>query len=287
MLKISVIVTTYNRPEALTLVLQALAAQEYPCFPQPKQSQLFTKHHQQSPFEVIIADDGSSCATTRLIRDIQPYLPYPLRHVWQENQGFRAAKIRNRAIAAAQGNYLIFLDGDCIPLTDFISKHSQLAESDCFVTGNRILLSKNLTEQVIHQQLPVWYWHSLQWLLPYFRHDINRLSPLIRLPDSFLRKYCAQTWQGAKTCNLAVWREAILKVNGFNEEFQGWGYEDADLVVRLLSQGVRRKEGRFAVPVFHLWHPPTDRSQEQHNRQRLFTTLQQEKLHLPILSNCK
>lgn len=282
MLKISVIVTTYNRPEALALVLQALAAQECPSLPPAKPPQLFTKHQKKSLFEVIIADDGSSCATTRLIQDIQPYLSYPLRHVWQENQGFRAAKIRNRAIATAQGNYLIFLDGDCIPLTDFIVKHCQLAESGCFVTGNRILLSQNLTEQVIRQQSPVWCWHSLQWLLPYFRHDINRLSPLIRLPNSFLRKYCAQTWRGAKTCNLAVWREDILKINGFNEEFQGWGYEDADLVVRLLSQEVRRKEGRFAVPVFHLWHPPTDRSQEQHNHHRLFTTIQQENPHLPI-----
>ena len=277
MLKISVIVTTYNRPEALALVLQALAAQECPCFPPEAKPRLFTKHQQPSLFEVIIADDGSSCTTTRLIRDIQPYLPYPLRHVWQENQGFRAAKIRNRAITVAQGNYLIFLDGDCIPLTDFITKQTQLAELNCFVTGNRILLSQNLTEQVIRQQSPVWCWHSLQWLLPYFRHDINRLSPLIRLPNSFLRKYCAQTWQGAKTCNLAVWRADIAKINGFNEEFQGWGYEDADLVVRLLNQGVRRKEGRFAIPVFHLWHPPTDRSQEQQNHQRLVTTIQQNK----------
>jgi glycosyltransferase involved in cell wall biosynthesis len=274
MLKISVIVTTYNRPDALALVLQALAAQECPCFTDEEKQQLFTKRQQKSPFEVIIADDGSSCATTRLIRDIQPYLPYPLQHVWQENQGFRAAKIRNRAIAVAQGDYLIFLDGDCIPLTDFMTKQSQLAESGCFVVGNRILLSKKLTEYIIRQQSPVWKWHSLQWLLPYLRRDINRLSPLIRLPDSFLRKYCAQTWQGAKTCNLGVWREAILELNGFNEEFQGWGHEDADLVVRLLSHGVRRKEGRFAVPVFHLWHPQTDRSQEPQNRQRLFKTIQ-------------
>ncbi|NJO16447.1 MAG: glycosyltransferase [Thioploca sp.] len=108
MLKISVIVTTYNRPDALALVLQALAAQECPCFTKEEKQQLFTKRQKKSLFEVIIADDGSSCATTQLIRDIQPYLPYPLQHVWQEDQGFRAAKIRNRAIAVAQGNYLIF-----------------------------------------------------------------------------------------------------------------------------------------------------------------------------------
>ena len=274
MLKISVIVTTYNRPDALALVLQALAAQECPCFTKEEKQQLFTKRQKKSLFEVIIADDGSSCATTRLIRDIQPYLPYPLQHVWQEDQGFRAAKIRNRAIAVAQGNYLIFLDGDCIPLTDFMAKQCQLAESGCFVAGNRILLSKPLTEYIIYQQSPVWRWHSLQWFIPYLRRDINRLSPLIRLPNSFLRKYCAQTWQGAKTCNLAVWREDILNINGFNEEFQGWGHEDADLVVRLLNDGVQRKEGRFAVPVFHLWHPQTDRSQELQNCQRLFKTIQ-------------
>ena len=243
MLKISLIVTTYNRPDALKLVLQALSAQT------------------MLPFEVIIADDGSTPATAKLIHQLQ--LPYPLQHIWQEDKGFRAARARNRAVAAADGDYLIFLDGDCIPQTDFIEKHAMLAENGYFVAGNRILLSEKFTVQG-----EIWKWSTIKWIMPYLHRDINRLLPLLRLPDSVLRKR-QQKWQGAKTCNLALWREDILKINGFNECFQGWGHEDAELVVRLLRNNVQRKEGRFAVPVLHLWHPEQDRSQEKENRQKL------------------
>ncbi len=253
---ISVIVTTYNRPDALALVLKALAAQT-------------TKQH----FEVIIADDGSTNSTAELIKEFRS--PYSLQHIWQEDKGFRAAMARNRAVIAATGHYLIFLDGDSIPRTDFIAKHAQLAEKGCFVAGNRILLSKKFTAQL---KSPIWTWHTRQWLLPYLRRDINRFLPLIRLPKRLLRhKQKKQKWQGAKTCNLAIWRDDFIKINGFDESFQGWGHEDAELVVRLLRSGVQRKEGRFAVPVLHLWHPEEDRSNEKDNRQRLEQILRSTK----------
>jgi len=243
MIKISVIVTTYNRPAALALVLQALAAQ-------------VGSKCQTDEFEVIIADDGSTPSTAELFTQLQAYLPYQIQHIWQDDQGFRAARARNRAVAVARGHYLIFLDGDCIPQTDFIARHYQLAERGWFVAGNRILLSQKFTAQVLRgqpqgvaptfvglQPFDIWTWHTIQWLFLYFRRDINRLLPLLRLPDSAL--------------------EDILRVNGFDEQFKGWGHEDAELVVRLLHNGVRRKEGRFAVPVFHLWHPEQDRCQEE------------------------
>ncbi len=288
MIKISVIVTTYNRPEALALVLLALAAQENIALPGNSRQLRFAKRKEAPvlPFEVIIADDGSTCATAELVIQLQSQLPYPLQHLWQPDKGFRAAKARNRAIAAASGNYFIFLDGDCIPQTDFIVRHSRLAETGWFVAGNRVLLSEKFTAQVIKKSplafqtggMPVVRPFSkgelgdisrLGGIWAYLRRDINRFLPLLRLPDSPLRKRHRQKWQGAKTCNLGAWREDILKINGFDERFQGWGHEDAELVVRLLRSGVGRKEGRFAVPVLHLWHPEEDRSQEQENRQRL------------------
>jgi len=248
MLNISVVVTTYNRPDALELVLNALAAQT------------------QLPNEVIVADDGSSKSTTELISKLQTLLPYSLLHFWQEDNGFQAAKARNKAVEISHGEYLIFIDGDCIPQIDFIKKHSQLAEKSCFVAGNRILLSKNFTAQL---NSPIWNWSKLQWVLPYLRIDINRFLPLLRLPVKLLSKHHKKKWQGAKTCNLAVWRDDFEKIKGFDENYQGWGHEDADLVVRLLCNTVLRKDGRFAVPVFHLWHPEADRGNEKENRQRL------------------
>lgn len=271
MLTISIIVTTYNRPDALALVLEALAAQQE------------LSGEKLSSFEVIIADDGSTLVTTEFLRKIRQYLPYPLQHVWQEDQGFRAARVRNRAIVVARGDYLIFLDGDCIPQRDFVARHRLLAETGWFIAGNRILLSEKFTAQILQQSSllqsetrtpkPIWTWHFSQWLLPYLRRDINRLLPLLRLPESSFSKRHSHRWQGAKTCNLAAWREDILKINGFDEQFQGWGHEDAELVVRLLHSGVQRKEGRFAVPVLHLWHPEEDRRREPENRRRLESML--------------
>jgi len=244
----SIIITTYNRPDALALVLNALAAQS--C----------------QDFEVIIADDGSSQPTFDLIQQLE--LPYSIKHIWQEDQGFRAAMARNRAAAAAQGDYFIFLDGDCVPTTDFIFRHQLLAEKNCFVAGNRILLSQKFTDQIL-PNTPIWQWKIKQYLAAYLRRDMNRILPLLRLPDHKWRKYKHKKWQGAKTCNLAVWRDDFFHVKGFDEQFQGWGHEDAEFVVRLLQHGVIRKEGRFAVPVLHLWHSEQDRQLEMVNRQRL------------------
>ena len=248
---ISLVITTYNRPDALKIVLSALSVQRT-----------------SVDFEVIIADDGSTKETATLIEQTRVTVPYSLHHVWQEDKGFRAAMARNRAIAMACGDYVIFLDGDCVPLSDFVASHYQLAELGWFVVGNRILLSQRLTHQVIDHAWPVWTWSFSQWGRFYLRGDVNRLFPLVKLPKLF-RTYRSHTWQGAKTCNLGVWREDLLSVNGFDEGFEGWGHEDAELVVRLLKSGIRRKEGRFAVPVCHLWHPQQDRLWERKNWQRL------------------
>lgn len=250
-MKVSIILSTYNRPDALALILHALSVQTQP------------------QFEVVIADDGSGIVTKDLIYDLRSQLPYPLQHLWQEDKGFRLAMARNKAIAQSSGDYLIFLDGDCIPRPHFVERHCKLAESNCFVTGNRILLNAHFTTRVLFHDINIGSWSNTRWILPYLHGDINRVLPLFTLPDGQFRKLKKNKWQGAKTCNLGAWKSDVLAINGFNEQFQGWGHEDAEFVVRLMHQGIQRKEGRFAVPVFHLWHPEADRSQERLNRERL------------------
>src|SRR5512141_1388653 len=130
MMLISVIVTTYNREDALEAVLRSLAAQT------------------DRNFEVIVADDGSKAPTAALVESWKAKgtkIGQRLEHVWHEDRGFRAAEIRNRAILAARGEYVVFLDGDCIARPDFVATHRRLAERGWFVTGNRILLSPELT----------------------------------------------------------------------------------------------------------------------------------------------
>jgi len=242
MAAVTVIVTTYNRPDALGAVLEGFRVQD------------------NRDFEMVIADDGSTEDTAKLIAELMAHMPFPVRHVWQEDRGFRAAAVRNRAVAAAQGDYLIFLDGDCIPFPDFVGRHLALAEPGWFVAGNRILLSRLFTDRVLREKIPIHSWGFLRWSFARVRGWINRFVPIIRLPDGGYRRLKATQWQGAKTCNLAAWRHDLIKVNGFDERYQGWGHEDADLVVRLIRAGVQRKEARLAVPVLHLWHPRIDRA---------------------------
>jgi predicted glycosyltransferase involved in capsule biosynthesis len=104
------------------------------------------------------------------------------------------------------------------------------------------------------------------------------MMPLIRLPDGAWRKRHAHEWRGVKTCNLSVWRQDLVKVNGLDESYSGWGLEDSDLVIRLLHAGVRHKNARFAAPVFHLWHQENDRSRLPENQRRLDALLHSDRV---------
>ena len=234
-MKISVLVTTYNRPDALGLVLRALAAQS------------------AGDFEVVVADDGSAPDTLAVIEALRPGLGFDLRHVWQADEGFRAPMARNRAAAVATGDYFIFLDGDCVPLRDFIAMHRRLARPNWFVSGNRILLSESFTRQAIAEQIPLWQWSAGQWLAARLTGKVNRLTPVLRLANWSRPQ---PDWIGAKTCNLAAWKDDFLVVNGFDENFLGWGCEDDDFGQRLRASGVRLASILHRTCSYHLWHPP-------------------------------
>jgi glycosyltransferase involved in cell wall biosynthesis len=256
---ISVIVATYDREDALDAVLWGLS------------------HQSDRDFEVVIADDGSCSTTATLVEGWRSRLGVPLSHVWQRNCGFRAAEIRNRAILACRGDYCIFLDGDCIAAADFIATHRSLAESGWFVTGNRVLLSPALTDAVLRNKLRPQAWSAWRWIPHRLGGGVNRLAALLRLPLGPLRKLRPQHWRGARSCNLAVWRSDLERIDGFDACFTGWGREDSDLLIRLLRCGLRRKDGRFATGVIHLWHPPLDRAQLPANDARLDTVLQSDR----------
>jgi glycosyltransferase involved in cell wall biosynthesis len=248
---ISVIVTTYNREDALEAALRALSRQ--------------TDRH----FEIVIADDGSRPDTARVIDEWRARLAVPLKHVRHEHNGFRGGEIRNRAIRASSGGLCIFLDGDCLAGGCFVAMHRRLHEPGWFVTGNRILLSRELTETVLAEGLAAEHWNFAVMARERLRGGINRLTPVVHLALGPLRKMQPDRWEGAQTCNLAVARQDLDRIDGFDCAYTGWGLEDSDLVVRLLRAGVRRKDGRFATGVLHLWHPQNDRSLLSANKARL------------------
>ena len=250
-LDIAVIVSTYERPDALGAVLRSLDDQTY------------------RRFEVVVADDGSGPNARALVARRAEELGYPLRHVWQEDRGYRLAAIRNRAAAETEREYLVFLDGDCVVRPDFLRRHARLAEPGHFVHGSRVRLDRRLSRTVLERGLPVGRWRTSRWLVERLRGRVDRFTPLLRVPLGPLRRVSPRKWQGVKGCNFAVWRTDFLAVNGFDEGYEGWGFEDNDLVVRLIRNGVRRKQGRYAVPVLHLWHeerPPAPASRERFER---------------------
>lgn len=259
-MKISIIIATYNWPEALDACLKSLLPQikKYP------------------QVELIIADDGSTQSTAELINKYNLILPDQIKHIWHKDNGFQKSLILNKAVIKSQGEYLLFLDGDCIPFADYIQQHMKLAETGYFVAGNRVLLSKIFTTQLINQPekiFKIFNWNILQWAVSYFKKNTNKLFPWARLGNSIWRYSRSRNWKYPKGCNFAVWRKDFIEINGFDEEFSGWGHEDADLFIRLLHKGTLIKNGRFALPVLHLWHKESDRSWERNNHQRLMDRL--------------
>lgn len=248
---ISLVITTYNRSDALVQVLRGLAQQD------------------DRNFEIVVADDGSTPVHQNTMREAAVRLGLPLTHVWHPDVGFTASRVRNRGVSVARGDYIVFLDGDCVPETDFVRQHRRLRESGCFVNGSRVMLSEPLTRVIVAGGSGVcarspWYWVKKRWA-----GDAGKLTGLLRLPDWGMRKRRDFVWSGIRSCNMGVWRSDYEAVNGFDETFVGWGHEDADFVLRLHNAGVVRKNGFCATEVYHLWHREASRVQESANADRV------------------
>lgn len=255
-MKTAVIVTTYNRPDALAAVLEGYCVQS------------------DRDFSLVVADDGSTRDTAEVVQQFARRDGMRLTHVWQEDRGFRAAAIRNRAIASTNADYLVFTDGDCIPSHDFVKAHKALAEPGYFLGSNRVLLGEAFSHRVLREQIPVHRWGWGEWARAWMRRDVNRLLPLLSLPYGAFRKGASNRWEGIKTCNFSAWRSDLDYVNGLDESYEGWGLEDSDLVIRLIHAGVKHKNARCAAPVFHLWHHEQDRRYLPENQKRLDELLQ-------------
>jgi glycosyltransferase involved in cell wall biosynthesis len=252
---ISVIVTTYNRPDALSAVIRALLDQTDP------------------DFEVIVADDGSGQPTRDALAAFRNAARSRglkrLVHAWQPDDGFRASAARNLGVFASKGEYLVFLDGDCVPRPDFIARHRLLAERGFMVSGSRVLLSEEFTQSVLSSGDAIHTRGLSYWLQQRLAGNTNKIVPLLHFPNTGLRHYRKVKWNRIKSCNLAIWRDDYAAVDGFDESFVGWGHEDADVVLRLARHGIRRKGGAFSTEVFHLWHRENTRATESENRKRV------------------
>jgi glycosyltransferase involved in cell wall biosynthesis len=250
-MRISVAVITYNWPQALELVLRALALQT------------------TLPYEVIVTDDGSGPATRDLLLRLASDYPTRLVHLWQPDDGARMSRARNRAIAAAQGDYVILLDGDMLVERHFVADHRAFARHGCFTQGSRVLTDAVSAERLLGKG---------PFFPEFFRRGIERRRHTLRLPllaHLFARSGTRQ--RGIKSCNMGFWRDDLIRLNGFNEAMVGWGREDTELALRAFHGGLRRRDLRLGGLAVHLYHRtrkhlvdnPNDRILEKTRRWRL------------------
>ncbi len=241
---VAALVSTYNWPEALRLCLSALFRQT------------------RLPDEIMVADDGSTTETVALLEQMKRESPVPLHHLWHEDKGFRKTIILNRAIAAIRSDYVLQLDGDVIPDLHFVADHLELAERGYFVCGSRVKLTEAVTRKAIARgrfraspfDLP------LPFVLNSFRSRFLRHL----LAERYARKI-----DHLRGCNMAFWREDLLRVNGYNEDLLQWGHEDGELAFRLHFAGVKKKALKMGGNVFHLWHKESDRGNERRHLDEL------------------
>jgi glycosyltransferase involved in cell wall biosynthesis len=251
-LKVTLIITTYNWPEALLLVLKSI------------------KNQTILPDEIIIADDGSNKETANIIKRFSKEFKLKIIHSWQEDKGFRAAMSRNKAIAKAKGDYIIMIDGDMILHKGFIKDHITFARKKTFVQGmraklsdqksNDIMKTKDINFKIFDKGLKSKRYSINNKLLAFFFSGICYINKLNML----------------QTCNMAFFRKDAIKVNGFNEDFIGWGREDSEFGARMLNAKIIRRNLRFSAIAYHIHHEGNSRKMLDHNHAIYLNTLEKK-----------
>lgn len=260
----SLVVSTYNRPDALELCLESIFRQK------------------QLPDEIVVADDGSGESTRRLIQSLQAKSPVPIVHVWQPDDGYQLARIRNRAFAAAKGDYVIQLDGDLVLEKHFVLDHLSMARPGAFFSGSRTMVDETLTGKLLNKEVKMDQ-------IPQHRNHLgkrhNAVRSVVLRNLSYLFQRSRRNYKYVLGCNMAFWKSDLLKVNGYNESFKGWGKEDNELAVRLLNAGVALRFIKFGAVVYHLYHKVADLSAVPANEEKLLQAIAQGLTFVPAGMN--
>lgn len=243
---LSLIISTYNWPQALELCLESVMRQRI------------------MPTEILIADDGSGLETRQLVERFTALSPVPMLHIWHEDNGFRLAAIRNKAIAAAQGEYIVQIDGDIILHHDFIRDHRSFARRGFYVGGSRALITEKLLPRVLNGKAG---------RLGPFTCGVRNRNHAMRIP--LLRDLYPHLGfnRWGRGCNMAFWRNDVIQVNGYDEKFRGWGGEDTEMLTRMTRTGIQLRLLRFGGVEYHIFHKKAEMSNYANNRTLYETSL--------------
>jgi len=226
----SLIICTYNWHEALALVLSSIASQSI------------------LPDEVIVADDGSDESTAKVIMKYTEIMPIPIVHSWQEDIECRIPRSRNRAIAKAKFEYIIMIDGDTVLHKDFVKDHKRVAKKEFYTQGSRVLLQSEFTKNIFKEDI---------FKAPYFfSSDAKNKLNMLRIPiiSKIVSYFKSQNINRIRGCNFSIFKDDIIKVNGFDEEITFWGREDSEFVQRLFNIGINKQQLKFSGIQYHLHH---------------------------------
>ena len=247
-MKTGLLISTYNSPDFLQLVLDSVAIQS------------------RLPDEVLIADDGSGSETRRVIEAFQNRGVVPVIHCWQPDTGHRKTRILNRAIISSNADYLINIDGDMVLHQEFVSDHCALAQPGRYTQGRRICLNAAATRRHLQNRNPR--------IRPWER-GLNRRPQTIRSRWLMLRfSSVDQRLKNSRGCNQAFWRQDLLDLNGYEERITGWGREDSEICARLHHLGRQRIYARHWAIAWHLDHPERSRARDCENARLLEEAIQ-------------
>jgi len=231
--QVALLVSTYQRPEHLRLCLMSIARQQ----------------GVDNQFEVVVCDDGSADSTFKVVAQFASQVPFPVRMTTHRHHGFRLASCRNDGVLVSSAPYLLFLDGDCVLPHDHVHHHLQRRKPETVIAGDCCRLTHAATQEMTAQDIcdnRMSQYASASELKRLSRqHSKAALYHLMRHP----------TKPKLVGNNIGIWRSDYESINGYDEQFRGWGCEDDDLRIRLRRSRLRIESILDQTHTYHLWHP--------------------------------
>lgn len=245
--KASVIISFYNKLDFLKLLFAGFEMQT------------------EEDFEIIIADDGSREEVVSELQGMITDIPLKITHIWQEDKGFRKNRILNKAVVASKSDYLIFVDGDCIPHKEFVNEHIRNKKENVCFTGRRVNLSEKITSLLTVEKIKKSFIERniLNLFIDQLLFKASDVEKGLYFKNNLIRGWINSKKRGLIGCNYSIHKTDLLKINGFDERYElPYVGEDTDVQFRLELIGIKISSLNNVAIQYHLYHKPLEKPQK-------------------------